>query len=225
MDWAKTKGDLAGCGLAPPPTRGREAGMRQPEVEGKGQSQPQRLASSTKLWVGFQPLTTSSWDPRQLTSARKVAAWDQLHRGDTWHTWAGSLTGHLGNWAAGTGEVIKMHSPPGTVCSPSMWSPELLGPGKAQNACPTEAMPLQSTQGTEPEQLRPGKCTKHRAHFGQCPCRAIWSLSSVDLGSMCRRELGQTQCGPYTMRTPHTHTSDICLQHSSLPTTQLNKWA
>ena len=41
--------------------------------------------------------------------------------------------------------------------------------GKAQNACPTESVPLQSTQEAEPEQLRPGKGTKRRACFGQCP--------------------------------------------------------
>jgi len=29
-----------------------------------------------------------------------------------------------------TGEVIKMHGPPGTVCSPSTQLPELLRPGK-----------------------------------------------------------------------------------------------
>ena len=28
------------------------------------------------------------------------------------------------------GEVIKIHGPPGTVCSPSTWSPELLGLGQ-----------------------------------------------------------------------------------------------
>ena len=44
---------------------GREAGTWQPEPEGKGllQSQPQRPASSTKLWAGSQLRTTSSWDP------------------------------------------------------------------------------------------------------------------------------------------------------------------
>ena len=58
--------------------------MRQPELEGKGQlqSQPQRLASSTKLWAGSQLLTTFPWDPGWLISARRVTVWDELPRGD-----------------------------------------------------------------------------------------------------------------------------------------------
>ena len=41
--------------------------------------------------------------------------------------------------------------------------------GRAQNACPTESVPLWTTREPEPEWFRPGKCTKCRAHFGQCP--------------------------------------------------------
>ena len=52
------------------------------------------MASSTKLWAGSQLLTKSSWDPVRLTSARRVAAWDQLPRGDTKHTWYGTLVAH-----------------------------------------------------------------------------------------------------------------------------------
>ena len=63
-------------------------------------------------------------------------------------------------------------------------------------------MPSQSTR--EPEQRRPGKCTKGRAHLGQCPCRAPWSLSRVDPGSTRHLGLWQTQCGPPTVSTPHT---------------------
>ena len=76
----------------------------------------------------FQLLTT--WDPGWLTSARRVAAWDQLLRGDTRHTWDSDLMVHPGNRAARTGEVIKMHGSHGRVNSPSTWLPELLGPGK-----------------------------------------------------------------------------------------------
>ena len=120
----------------PSPTIGREAGVQQPEQESKGQSWPQRSAISTKLWAGSQLLTMSSWDPGQFTSARRVAAWDQLPRGDTRHTWDGALLVHPGNRAAGTGELIKMHGPPGTVHSPSTWSPELLGTGKGAKHMP-----------------------------------------------------------------------------------------
>ena len=135
-DWVNTKGELARCVQAPPPAGGREAGMPQPEPEGKGQSRPQRPASSTKLCAGSQLLTMSSQDPGLLTSARRVAAWDHLPRGDTQYTWDGSLMAHPGNWAAWTGEVIKVHRPPGTVCSPSTCSPELLRPGKGTKRMP-----------------------------------------------------------------------------------------
>ena len=86
--------------------------------------------SSSKLWVGCQLLNTSSWDPGQFTSARSVTAWDQLPRGDTWHTWDCACAVHLGNPAARSGEVHKIHGLPGTVHSPSTQSPERLGPGK-----------------------------------------------------------------------------------------------
>ena len=105
---------------------------------------------------------------------------------------------HPGNQVSGTRKVIKMHRSHGTVHSPSTWSPELLGPGK---------------------------CKKPRACFGEFPCRATWSLSSVDQESTCTpHEMGQTQCGSYTASTPQ-HASDICLQCSSLPTAQQNQLA
>ena len=88
--------------------------------------------------------------------------------------------GALRNQVAGMEEVIKIHGPPGTVCLPSTWCLSCSNLGRAQNACPTESVPLQSTQEPKPEQLRPGKCMKCRACFGQYPCRAPWSLSSVD---------------------------------------------
>ena len=43
-DWENTKREEAGCPIGPSLPRGREAGMQQPKLEGKGllQSQPQR---------------------------------------------------------------------------------------------------------------------------------------------------------------------------------------
>ena len=68
--------------------------------------------------------------------------------------------------------------------------------GRAQNTCPTKSGHLESTP--EPERLSPGKHTLPWA--GANPVWSIhWALP--------------------------THASDICLQCSSLPTTQLNKWA
>ena len=126
------------------PPRVKEAGMWQPEPEGKGllHSQPQRAASSTKLWAGSQLLTTSSWDPGWLTSARRVTAWDQLPRGDTQHTIDGAVMVHPENWVSGTREVIKMHGSPGTGHSQSTWPPELLQPGKGTKHAPNRACAL-----------------------------------------------------------------------------------
>ena len=49
---------------------------------------------------------------------------------------------HSGNQKAGTGEVIKTHNTPGTVSSPSTWSPELLGPGKGTKRMPNRVCAL-----------------------------------------------------------------------------------
>ena len=95
------------------------------------------MASSTKLWAGSQLLTMSSWDPGWLISARRVAAWDQLSGGDIRHTCDDALMAHPGNWKARTGEVTKMHRPPGTVCLPSNWLPKCSDLGRTQNACST----------------------------------------------------------------------------------------
>ena len=50
--------------------------------------------------------------------------------------------------------------------------------GRAQNAGPTESVPLWSTQ--EPEQHRSGKYMQARDLFKQFTRKATWSLSSVD---------------------------------------------
>ena len=136
IEWIPKETSKAVYRPLPTPPQGREASVRQLEMEGKGQRLPQRPASSTKLCAGSQLLTMSSQDPGLLTSARRVAAWDHLPRGDTQYTWDGSLMAHPGNWAAWTGEVIKVHRPPGTVCSPSTCSPELLRPGKGTKRMP-----------------------------------------------------------------------------------------
>ena len=193
-------------------------------MEGKGQSRPQRPTSSTKLWAGSQLLTTSSWDPGLLTSARRVAAWDQFPRGDTQHTWDGALVVHPGNQVPRTGVEIKTMAHLGqcTCQAPGHLSCSDLG--RAQNASPTESVPLWSTWEPEPEQLRPGKCMKLGARFGQFPCRATWSLSSVDRETT-RAVSWSKPSVVHTLWALPTHASDICLQCSSLPTTQLNKWA
>ena len=171
-------------------------------------------------------LTTSSWDPGCSTSARRGAAWDGLPRGDTWHTWDGTLPVNLGDRAARTGEVIKMLGPTGTGCSPSAWyCLSWSDLGRAQNTCPTKSVPLWSTR--EPEWLRPGKCTKCRVHFRQC-LQSTLEPESIDPGKHTRRELGQTQCGPSTASTPHTgqrYLFAVSLPpHSTTEQMSLNRW-
>ena len=72
--------------------------------------------------------------------------------------------------------------------------------GRAQNAGPTESVPLWSTREPEPEQLRPGKCTQPRGRSGEFPCRASWSLT----GKAHTLRAEQIQCGPDTASAPHT---------------------
>ena len=100
--------------------------------------------------------------------------------------------------------------------------------GKGQNTSPTKSVPLRSTRGPEPEQLRPWKCTKCWACFGQCPCRATCSLSSVDPESACHHKIGQIQCGPFTGNTPHTcqrYLFTVSIPpHNTAEQVSLNKW-
>ena len=160
-----------------------------------------------------------------VTPAWLSGLWRSFLYNSSMYTWDGALSVHLETEWLGL-EMIKMHGPPGqcTHQAPGHLSCSELG--RAQNAHPTESVLLRITW--EPEWLSPGKCTKLKARFGQCPCRAPSSLSSVDLGSTRRLELGQMQCGPYTVSTPHT--CQRCLFAVSLPphnTTEqvsLNKW-
>ena len=182
------------------------------------------MTSSTKLWVDSQLLTKSSWDPGCLTSARRVAVRDQLNRGDTWHTWDGTLSVHPENRGTGTREVIRCIAHLGTCTRRAPGHLSCSDLGRAKSSDPTKSVPLWSTREDEPEWLRPGKCMQPRARFRQFPCRAIWSLSSVDWESTHTGKGGKTSVAE-TLQALPTHASCICLQCSSLPTAQLNKWA
>ena len=72
--------------LPPQWQRGRCSTARATRQWAAAISSPE-TTSATKLSAGSQLLTMSSWDPGWFTSARSVTAWDQLPRGDTWHTW------------------------------------------------------------------------------------------------------------------------------------------
>ena len=129
-----------------------------------------------------------------------------------------ALAAQPGNRAARTREVSKMHGPPETVSSPSTGHPN-------KTHSPSGSVPLWSPQ--EPKQLRHGMCTKCRAHSGQRPCRASWSLSSVDTGRTRCLGLWQTQCGP-SMRALPAHASSICCSippsHNAFVQMSLNRW-
>ena len=182
-------------------------------------------ASSTKLWAGSQLLTMSSWDPGRLTCARSVTAWDQLPRGDTWHTWDSALMGHSGNHAAGPGRWLRHVAYLGQGACQASSHLSCSDLGRAQNAHPNRVwalaeyprtwaaltwgghkmwgplgtVPLQST--LKPKQWRHGKHTP--------PWHVANKPSVVP-----------------TLQALPTHASNICLQCPSLPTTQLNlnKW-
>ena len=144
-----------------------------------------------------------------MTSAGRVAARNQLPRRDKRRTTVVCVRklrlGQGGRRRAAPREsVLKL--------------PKLLGPGKAQNAGPTESAPLWRTREPEPERLRPGKCTPHRAR----------SLESSLEPEQCRRgkhvrhERGKPSVAG-TLRVLPTQVSDICLQRPSLPAARLNK--
>ena len=105
----------------------------------------------------------------------------------------------------------KMHPPTGGDCArqaPGHLSCSDLG--RAQNAGPTESAPLWSTREPEPECLRPGKCTQPRACLRQFPCRATWSLNSVDW----ERTHAMSGANPVGLKhcehSPHTPVIFVC---------------
>ena len=116
----------------------------------------------------------------------------------------------------------KVPSPAGDSAHQAPGHMSHLELGRAQNAGPAESVPLWSTREPEPERLRPGKCRQPRACFRQFPCRATWSLSTIDREGTFSVSWGKSGV-VHTLRALPTHASDICLQCSSLPTAQLNK--
>ena len=154
---------------SPSSTGGRETGRRQPELEGEGQSWPQRQhlhqtvsrpQVANQVYLGFWMVDIhqeghcqrSAPQKRHMAhlrwcsccTPRKPSSWD--HEGDKMHrsTW---------------GECAHQ-APVYLSC---------LDLGRAKNAGPTESVPLWSTQEPEPEQLRPGKCTQPKVCFRQIP--------------------------------------------------------
>ena len=111
--------------------------------------------------------------------SRRVTAWDQLPRGDAQHTWDRAFVVHLGNPVARTEEVIKTHSPPGTVHSPSAWSPELFGARKGTKRLPNWVYALMEYLRTWTWDAYTWEVHAMQSPLWTVPCRAPWSLSSV----------------------------------------------
>ena len=120
----------------PSPSRGREAC--------DSQSQKARGCCNISLRDGLFYQTVSrllaanhiflrSWmvDSRQEGCSLRLA----LQRRHTAHLRQCSCD-TPGTPSGQEGEVIKMHDPPGTVHSPSTWSPELIRPGKGTKCTP-----------------------------------------------------------------------------------------
>ena len=143
-----------------PHQRQGEAGASQ--SRNGANSAPER-ASPTKLQIGFQFLTKDFQDSGWLTSARRVTARDQLPRRDTRHTGPG-MPGNRG-WDR-RGEKVPY----------------------TRGECARQAPGCLSCSDQEGIKRRPNRAcafveypkTGTARDSGPAPCRATWSLSSVD---------------------------------------------
>ena len=154
----------------------RRQGVGSASQSRKGANSAPERASPTKLRTGFQFLTKDFlrfWtvdiyqEGRSQRSAPEKTHMAHL-RQCTQET----------KWLGRGGD--KMHHTKGECAHQASGHLSCSDLGRAQNAGPTKSAPLWSTQEPEPEQLRPGKCMQPSAHFRQFPCRATWSLSSMD---------------------------------------------
>ena len=208
---------------SPSHTRGREAGGWQPEPE-RGNLSPRdsildqnvsRPPVANQLFLGSRMA-----DIHQEGLSQRSAPQRKHTAHLRWHSCCAPRK--QSGWNQGSD---KMHSPnlgEWTRQAPGHLS--CLDLGRAQNAGPIDSVPLWSTQEHETEWPSPGKCTQLMARFRQFHFRATWSLSSVNWESTHAKSRGKPNVAQ-TLQAVPTCTTDICLQCSSLPTAQLNKWA
>ena len=122
---------------------------------------------------------------RSHCAPRKLSGWD-----------GGGDKTHRPTW----GECV--HQAPGCLSCSDL--------GREQNTGPTDSVPLWSTRQPEPQWRRSGKCTQPRAHFRQFPCRATWSLNSVDQEST-HAVSGDNPVWPrHCKHSPHTPVIFVC---------------
>ena len=184
----------------PIPCQRQGAGGRKPEPE-RGKLGPRdgipyqtanRLPVSKQDILGFW-MVDIRWEGHSQRSAP--------HKRHTRHTGDGHSQGHPGIQTAGTAEVIRCNHCLRGVSSQAHGHLSFSDWGRAQNAGPTESVPLWSLQEPEPEWLRPGKCRQPRAHSLQSNLEP----EQCRLGKHTLHEQGQTQCGRDTASTPHAH--------------------
>ena len=202
--------------------RGRPATAR---VRKKGAISAPETASSTKMWVGSWLLTKSFWDPGKLTSAGgslpEISSPEETH--NTPET--ALLQRTQGTERLGVGRLLRCtHWPPGTVCSPSSWLPEVLRPGKGTKCTPSRVCAFVGYLRTWTWAGENWEVHKTHGLLWTVPCRTTWSLSSVDWESTHAMSGGKPSVAQTLWALP-TQASGICLQSSFLPTAQLNKWA
>ena len=204
-----------------PSAHWRQRGRRATTRAGRwGAISTPEMASSNKLWAGSQLPTKSSSNPGWLTSAGRVTVRDQLPRGDTRHTWDGAPTAHPGNRGAGTGEVIRCTTHLRRERSPNTWSPELLGPGKGTKRRPKWVCAFVEYLRTWPE----WEVHTTQGLLWKEPLQSNLEPEQCGLGKHTCREWGQSQCGPDTASSPHTHQWYLFAVFLP-PHTQLNKLA
>ena len=189
-DWANTREELAGCGLAHPPLEAGGSGEGKGGKLGPREGIPYQTANRLPISNQRLPEILDGWHlpgESQLEIApqkRHKGALDQTHLGTE----------------AGTGEGRSRAAPGESVLIKLLaaWAALM---GKAQNPGPTESASLWSTREPELERLRPGKRTQLKA-------RSLQSSQEPEQcrrGKHTRRERGQTQCGPDSAAsTPHT---------------------
>ena len=122
MDWPIPHGRQRGR-WATARARRQEA-ILAPEIA----STVRRFPVANKFFLGFWTVDICQ-KGHSLRSAPQMRHTAHLR----WHS-----HGAPRNRAAGIGEVIKTHRPPGIVNSPCTWSPELLRPGKGTKFRPNQ---------------------------------------------------------------------------------------
>ena len=136
-----------------------------------------------------------------MTSPGRVTARDQLPEQTQ-----GTLDWERLETEAGTGRgEVVLHLK--RVCSSSTWLPELLGPGEQHK---TQAQ-LSLCHCGVPENLNlSGLDLGSACNSGPAPCRATWSLSSVD-GESTHARSGANPVWPrHCERSPHSPVRFVC---------------